>query len=176
VAGAPEEVAAVSRAVAALTTPAARAVTVALTLRAGDEIVATAEIPALDGREAVLRAGRDRMVVADYDVEVGCYTQVPDPIVVPLFEGLFVRARPRFAPGGAAVLLDLDLRLSLLDGEPVVRPSGDPINGATHTVRVVERQTRVDLHLADGVPARLALGLRPDGRPLLAEVCARISH
>jgi hypothetical protein len=176
VAGTREEVAAAGRALDALAAPAARAVTVGLVLRAGGEVLATAEFPVLDGREGVLRAGRERMVLADSDVEVGCFTQVPDPNTVPIFEGLLVQARPRVSPSGGAVLLDVALRFAVLDGEPVVRPSLDPINGATHTVRVVERETEADLFLGSGASTRLALGRLPDGRPLSAEVSARVSH
>jgi hypothetical protein len=151
--------------------PLARTVRIELDLRAGDARVGSASLTALQGRTAFARIGTDRSLVRDHDVEVGCYVQIADPEVQPVFSGLIVRAVPRVAPDGRDVLLDLTVRVQDA-AEPETRALGEPVCSSLQVVRFVDRELSAELVVAEGETARLPLGRSVDGRPLVLEVRA----
>jgi hypothetical protein len=154
--------------------PAPDAVRIDLALRAGDEEVGRASLAALAGRAASLGVGRERWVLADYDVEVGCYISIADPVVRAVFDGIELTARADLSPDGRRVLLDLDGSLTTLDGEPRASPPRDVVNGRLHRVRRATRDVAADLVLTPGVPKALALDPLPDGREASLVVTASV--
>jgi hypothetical protein len=109
------------------------------------------------------------MIVSDWDVEVGCYNQIGDPIVRPVFSGVLVRLLPRLSPGGDAVSLRLGFRYAAAEPGPP-RGSGTVVTGILHLVRAVHADIDVELPLRVGETRRLDAGVAPDGRPLVLEV------
>jgi hypothetical protein len=149
----------------------ARTVHVELALLAGGVEVGRAHLSALTGRTAVVRVGRQRLIVADWDVEVGCWNQIGDPIVTPVFAGMLARLRPCLSPDGGTILLDLNLKH--LDTEVMEPPaSGTTVTGTIHPVRAAECTVVTDLALPNGGEARI-----PMGRLLLRIRCrASLAH
>jgi len=152
--------------------PLARTVRLDLALRAGGDMAATASLTALHGRTAFVRVGADRSVVRDHDVEVGCFVQIADPEVQPVFSGTIVRAVPHVAPDGRSVLLDLTVRVQRMVGDPETRELGEPVCSSVQVVRLIERELSAELVVGEGETARLSLGRSTDGRVLVLEVRA----
>ena len=170
VAGPPEFLRRVRESLAKRIAPLARTVEVEVTVRAGGDVVAGAPLTALNGRPALVRVGTDESMVSDHDVEVGCYVQIADPIVVTVFSGLFLRAVPRVAPDGRTVLVEFQGRVQWSSG-PEVRPLGTVVCGSLQTASVESRVIDAELVLG-AKPSRLQLGRAADGRPLELEVRA----
>jgi hypothetical protein len=154
--------------------PLSRTVQFDFTLRSGDEVVGRAVLSALDGRMAFLRVGTDQNLIRDHDVEVGCYVQIADPIVSPVFSGWLLSATPRIAPDGKSIMLTLDTRIQGLGAKPVRRELGEDVCGSLQLITMPAGEIVSDLVLTVGETTSLAAGRLPDGRPLVLDVrCGR---
>jgi hypothetical protein len=132
-------------------------VIVKLSRRSGGREAARVVLPVLDGRVGVARAGRDDSIVEDWDVEVGCWNQIGDPIVGTVFTGDHARVRPRLSPDGKTVALDLryEVREPMI-GEPP--DSGMEVTGAIHPVLGFLRAFRGEVTLPVGEELTVPLG------------------
>lgn len=152
--------------------PDVRALVVDLRLLAAGDEIARYSLPALAGRTVVARAGTDETIVYDWDVEVGCYNAIGDPLVRSVFSGDAVRLLPRLSPRGRVVLLDL----AFVHRETQIAPpetTGAKVVGILHSVRADRAGVDAELALVPGEPFRLAAGTTADGRPLTLEVTVR---
>jgi hypothetical protein len=164
---------AVEDALARRTRVSARTVRTEVTVRSGDAILARADLRSLDGRPSAVRAGTDETFIADYDVEVGCYIQIADPIVDTLFAGWLVRVRPKIAPDGRSVRLEVLLVDQTRDAL-AVRGTDEPVSGIIHHPTVRAREDRLELVVRPGEITRTPLGRGPRGEPREVEIRATL--
>ena len=129
-----------------------------------------ADLSALQGRTTFFRFGTDRGVIQDHDVEVGCYVQIADPIVMPVFSGWLMRATPLITPDGKTITLDVESCIQRLDGEPAPRELHEEVCGSLQVFTLSSREVRSQLVLTSGETVRLAAGHGRDGRPLVLEI------
>lgn len=153
-----------------LLAPLSRTARLEVTLRAGGEVIGRSVLSALHGRIAFLRIGTDRNMIRDHDVEVGCYVQIADPIVTPVFDGFLITARPRFAPDGKTLLLSVDARIQGLGARPVRRELGEQVCSSLQLITMPSREIRADLVLPGGETINLAAGRDREGRPLVLSI------
>ncbi len=143
-----------------LLVPTPRTATVNLALRhgAGGRAIARCTLPIRAGAPSAAVLGDERLVLADFDVEVACGSSVADPVIASVFQGLVVRLDARAtADGGLSI--EIDARASTPRGPQREFALGTPLLGAIDGQDADRLEDRRRLVLPKGPgSARIVMG------------------
>jgi hypothetical protein len=103
----------------------------------GGKTLADASVCALASQRVHIVDGRERSIVADYDVEVAQSSAVATPVVEVVRDGLVLDVRPIPSPSGDRVRLDFFVSFTALDPAGVRFDPGNPALGPIDLPRAV---------------------------------------